>query len=139
MLFRMKRRKDSKGKIAGIFGSISGIGSIISAHNICHTLCLVAVAVLSVFGIMASSDILMFLEDYNLLFWSMGMFFLALSLFLYTRFKGCISRKLILINIGLLTIGIPFFQGYNIILWVMGGIIIGGGIFWYAKDKIVNR
>lgn len=133
------KKKNSRGNFAGIFGSVSGVGSVISAHNICHTLCLVVVAVLSVFGIMASSNILMFLEDYNLLFWSMGIFFLAISLLLYFRFGRCISEKLILANTGLLVIGIPFppLQS-SIVAWLVGGSVVLASIGWFLKERLIK-
>ncbi|OGI15581.1 hypothetical protein A3K63_01540 [Candidatus Micrarchaeota archaeon RBG_16_49_10] len=135
----MKRKSDGRGRIAGALGGISGGGSIISAHNVCHSVCLAVVAFLSIFGIAASSDVLMFLESYNLLFWSMGIFFLALSLLLYFKFPKCMSKKMILANAGLLIIGIPFVASLNLLFWVAGGVILSYSIAWYAKDKIYPR
>ncbi len=133
----MLSRKVSKfrGKFAALFGNMAGAGSIISAHNVCHWLCLVAVAVLSVFGVIVSSNVLMFLEDYNLLFWSIGLVFLGSSLFLYVRTTGCISMKLIVLNIGLLIIGTPFVPQLNIVFWTTGGTIVAliSGI--YIREK----
>ena len=135
----MSRKKNMKGRIVGISGNISGVGSIISAHNVCHTLCLAVVAVLSVFGIIVSSNVLMFLEDYNLLFWSMGISFLAMSLFLYSRYPGCISKKIILANVGLLIIGTPFqfLQPFNLIFWISGGSIVFTSFLWYLKGRVL--
>lgn len=134
-------RLKEKAKIVGIFGGVSGTGSVISAHNVCHALCLAVVAVLSVFGIIVSSDILMFLEDYNLPLWGMGMLFLALSLFLYSRYPNCISKKLILANSGLLLIGMPFpwFRQFNLLFWILGSSIVGLSIVWYINGRYVNE
>lgn len=134
---KTKNRFKKKAKVAGIFGSISGTGSIVSAHNVCHALCLAVVALLSVFGIMASSDILMFLENYNLFFWSMGIFFLVLSLALYLKYPNCMPKKMILANSGLLVIGIPYLPSLNLLFWVVGGIIVFTSVGWYAKDKLM--
>ncbi len=131
-----KRKRKSNEKVLGIFGSMSGLGSIASAHNVCHTLCLTAVALLSIFGIAASSNILMFLEEYNILFWSMGVFFLAVSLILLYLKPRCMPEKLITANAGLLSIGFPFFPQLAIFFWTTGGILVSGAAFFYAKENM---
>ncbi|MBI2543262.1 MAG: hypothetical protein HYW24_03690 [Candidatus Aenigmarchaeota archaeon] len=130
-----KKNKILKGKMANAFGSVSGVGSIVSAHNVCHSVCLAVVAILSVFGIIVSSNVLMFLEDYNLLFWSMGILFLGVSLLLYLKFGKCISTKMILFNVGLLVIGFPFTLLSQYVFWVLGGTISISSVVWYLKDK----
>ncbi len=124
-----------KGKLSAVFGNAAGVGSIISAHNVCHWLCLAAVAALSVFGIAVSSTALMFLEDYNLLFWGMGLAFLAVSLFLYSKNPKCISKKLILFNVGLLVIGTPFVAQFSSFFWLTGGLIVAMTSGFYFKEK----
>jgi len=124
----------------GIFGSFSGAGSVVSAHNVCHLLCLAAVGVLSLFGIAASSTLLMFLEDYNLIFWSMGMIFLGLSLVLYLIRPKCISRKLMTLNAGFLIIGLPLpALAYNPILLFAGGAIVLFVVFSYLHEKFLVK
>lgn len=132
-----KNRFKKKAKITGVFGTVSGTGSIISAHNVCHALCLAVVAFLSVFGVIVSSDILMFLENYNLFFWSMGIFFLALGLMLLLKYPNCMSRKMILANSGLLIIGVPYLPSLNLLFWIVGSIIVSASIGWYIKDKFI--
>lgn len=129
------RREKRLGKISTITSGISAGGSIISAHNVCHSVCLGAVALLSVFGIAASSDILMFLQDYNMIFWIMGIFFLLLSLILLVKFGPCISKKTILGNTGLLIVGVPFFGEVNSVLLVIGGSIVVLSFFLYVNDR----
>ncbi len=139
----MVRKSQSKNglkkgaRITGIFSGVSGTGSIISAHNVCHALCLAVVGLLSIFGIAASSDILMFLENYTLFFWSMGMLFLVLSLLLYLKFPHCMSKKMILANSGILVIGIPYLSSFNLLFWVVGGTILIASTGWYIKDKFI--
>src|SRR3989344_5263936 len=107
----MKRRLNSakiEAKVSGSLSGVSGGMSIISAHNVCHTLCIGVVAALTFFGIAVSGMPLMFLQKYTLLFWGMAVSFLALSLALY-YFKGpCISKKAMLFNSGLIVAGVPF-------------------------------
>ncbi len=129
-----KHKKDGKGVFA-VAGSVSGAGSIISAHNVCHSICLAVVALLSVFGIIVSADILMWLQDYNLFFWTMGIAFLAISLAIYYKMPCCISKKLILFNAGLIIIGFPFFIFLSLLFWIVGGGLTLFSVGWYFKGK----
>lgn len=133
---RLKRIVKTIGKSTGALNAASGVGSIISAHNICHSICLGVVAILSVFGIIVSSNVLMFLENYNLLFWSMGIFFLATSLLLYIKFGKCISPKMILLNTGLLIVGFPFSLLAQYVFWIIGGLVATASVAWYIKDRV---
>ena len=134
-----KNKNGKEGKVFGVAGGISGAGSIISAHNVCHSICLAVVALLSVFGIIVSADVLMWLQDYNLFFWSMGVGFLAISLALYYIKPCCISTKMILFNMGLLIIGLPFFQLLSIAFWIIGGYITLFSIGWYIVERFEMR
>lgn len=129
-------KKNLKEKLLGRFGSAAGLSSIASAHNVCHNLCIAAVALLSVFGVAANSNILMFLEDYNILFWSMGAFFLAISTVLYHFRPHCISEKLIIANAGLLAIGFPFLPQMSVFFWTTGGVLVSGAAFFYTKENM---
>lgn len=131
----IKGKAKKEGKIVGAATAVSGAGSFISAHNVCHTICLGAVAVLSFFGIAASSDILMFLQDYNPIFWTMGIFFLFLSLLLLVKYGPCISKKMIVGNVGLLFIGVPFFKDISGLFMVLGSSILLVSILTYLDDK----
>ena len=124
-----------KEKLVGTFGSISA--SLGFAHNVCHSLCVGVVAILSVFGIAIVGMPLVFLDEYKLYFWGMGAIFLALALLLYFRKRGCISRKLILANSGIVIAGTPFdfLQNYSLFLWIFGGVIVGISILLYLKEK----
>jgi len=126
-----KKKKDER--VFGLAGGVSGAGSVISAHNVCHALCMAVVAFLSVFGIIVSSDILMWLQDYNLFFWSMGMIFLGVSFVLLYLKGNCISKKMIVLNIGLLIIGFPFLQ--NWFVWTPGILISLFSVGWYMRDR----
>lgn len=132
----MKKKISKEAKLSSFAGTASGIGSIISVHNVCHSLCLGVAGLLSIFGIIISSSSLMFLQNYNMLFWGMGMFFLALSLFLLAKYPNCMPKHMIVINVGLLIIGLPFFQyaKFNFVFWVIGGLIALIGIaMWINK------
>lgn len=137
----MSRKKIVKkeGKIIGVATGASSTGSIISAHNVCHAICLAIVSLLSIFGIIVSSDVLMWLQNYNMLFWGIGVAFLFMSIALLIRYKNCISRKLIIFNTGLLIAGIPFLGNYDKIAWIIGGVIAASAVYLYIKDKLRKR
>src|SRR3989344_3200079 len=138
----MRRKTNAtkkRGNVVGAAAGASGAGSVISAHNVCHAICLAVVSLLSVFGIIVSSDILMWLQDYNMLFWGMGLAFLFISLALLVRYKNCISRELIIFNTGLLIAGVPFMGDYDKIAWIIGGIIAASAIYLYAKKRLRRK
>ena len=92
------------------------------------------VALLSVAGITAAGMPLMWLEDYAIYFWAMGLIFLAVSFYLlYTR-PFCISRNAIMANSGLLVAAVPLKNiiGSSIYLfWIIGGLLFGYAAFLY--------
>ncbi len=117
----MKKRKQNR--LFGALGSASGGGAVASAHNVCHTICVGAASLLAMFGIIISDTALMFLQDYNVYFWLMGLFFLLVSVALLIKDKP-VSIKLMIFNAGLLIASAPFYQ--NVI-----SIIIGASISLY--------
>ena len=127
------------GKAIGAATGVSGAGGVISAHNVCHAICLAVVSLLSVFGIIVSSDVLMWLQEYNMLFWGMGVSFLLVSLALLVRYKNCISKKLIIFNLGLIIIGIPFIGPFDFLAWFAGGAIALYAIYLYTRDMLKKR
>ena len=134
----VKKNKNNraKGRFAGYFGIVSGSGSIISAHNVCHAVCLGVVAVLSVFGLAVSSTALMFLQDYNILFLTMGILFLLLSLVMYAKFGKCISTRLIIFNAGLVVAGTPFIPALQLVFWAAGFSIAIFVLAVYIKERV---
>src|SRR3989344_357201 len=123
-------------KLVGIAGNVGAAGSVVSAHNVCHVLCLGAVALLSVFGVIIASDALMWLEAFAWPFWIMGVAFLALSLALYAKYGPCISRKAILANAGLIVIGAPFAQSMQWLVWAPGVALTGFALLWFFYSGI---
>lgn len=129
-----RKKNTGKGKIGNIATGASGAGSIISAHNVCHSICLGVVALLSVFSISVSSTALMFLSDYNLLFWSMGLFFLIVTVALYVKL-GCVSKKAMTANAGIIIAGVPFFPSAQLGFWIVGGAIFLITLGRYIKER----
>ncbi|MEW6062833.1 MAG: hypothetical protein AB1571_00470 [Nanoarchaeota archaeon] len=111
--------------------------SIISAHNVCHNICLGIIAILTIFGITVAGMPLGFLQDYNLLFWNMATFFLVFGLVFYIRNRKCMSHKMLIFNSGLIVSSVPFeqLQSYNLMFYIFGGILVLISIILYIKDR----
>lgn len=127
--------KKNTGKISTVATGTSGAAGIISAHNVCHMACLGVVAFLSLFGIAVSSTALMFLQDYNLLFWNMGLFFLTVSLIIYVKLR-CISARVITANGGIIIAGFPFLPSQQLTFWIVGGSIFLIALGGYISSKM---
>ncbi len=129
----MKKSEDKRVRYASIAASTA---TIISAHNVCHTLCLGIIAFLAVFGIAITGMPLGFLLDYNIYFWFMALGTLAVMLAMIIKNWGCVSNKTLLFNFGLLIAGFPFASGaiQNFLLLV-GGLLAITAVGWFAYEK----
>lgn len=136
-----------KNRLFGSGGTASGIlGGLGSLHNICHSICLTIVAVLAVFGISTSILPLMFLQTYQMYFWWAALVFTGVSYYFYMKQRRhrALDRNLLIINIGLLTFGLPFKQisDYRDFFRFIGTSATTIGIFLLVFSKrfhIVNR
>lgn len=128
----MKRMKE---KLAGLTGSVSGIASILGSWQICHNICLVLISALSLLGITLVGMPLAFLTDIAVPIWIVAVIFLALTYYFYFS-KKCISKNLLILNLGLIIAGIPFtkLQPYQLYFW-----LIGGGIATIAMALIFHK
>ena len=133
-LFKMK--EEAKEKILGAAGSLSGAASIMGSWQICHSICLGIIALLSVVGITLTGMPLLFLTNIRTPLWSIAVALLIATIVLY-QMKKCISRNLIIFNSGLIAAGTPFqiLQPYSIYFWMMGGAISLTAIVLYLKDR----
>lgn len=132
------RKKQKEGKIASI-GATTFTTLGITAHNFCHYLCLGVIALLSIAGISVIGMPLMFLENYAIYFWAMGLIFLTASFYLLYTKPLCISKNAILANSGLLIIAVPIKVGsLNYGLWAGGGLLVGVSVYVYLKTKFIK-
>lgn len=126
-----------KEKLVTATGSLSGGLSILSSYNVCHSICMGVIAMLSVFGIAVAGFPLAFLLPYQIYFWIIGIAILAVALILYKIKGSCISKHMILANAGLLISGIPLtksqFSSY--LLLTIGMIIVAIAVALYLKEK----
>ena len=137
----MKRKNKERviGKTGSAVSSLSGVLSFLGGYQVCHSICLAIVSILSLIGITIVGMPLLFLQKVAVPFWIAAVVLLGITLFFYFR-KKCISRNLILFNLGIIIAGIPFqsLQAFNIYFWIVGGVLVLKSIVLYIKSKI-NR
>ena len=131
-----KIQKSRKEKIVGFFSSASGGVAIAGAHNVCHALCVGVASALAIVGISVSSTALMFLEDYALPFWTMGLVFFIIGIVMYLK-TGHIAKKLNIFNAGMLIIGFPFVQKESFvwIFWISGVAVAAAAVVMFMMEK----
>src|SRR3989344_9273767 len=129
--------KSAKEKIIGFIGSLSGITGFLGSWQVCHNICLLIVAFLSVLGITILGMPLLFLTKIALPLWITAVILLLILIILLIK-KKCISKKLVLFNSGVIIAGIPFqkLENFLIIFWILGGLLVILSIFLYIKEKI---
>ena len=127
----------TKEKVSTWSSIVSSFISFLGGYQVCHSVCLAIVSVLSLIGITIVGMPLLFLQKVAIPFWIAAVVLLGITLFFYFR-KKCISRNLILFNFGILIIGIPFqfLQNYNLIFWIIGGLIVLISIILFIMEKV---
>ena len=129
--------KNTKERIIGAAGSVSGIASILGSWQACHSVCLALVGFLSILGITVIGMPLVFLTEVAIPVWTVAVILLTITAILYIK-KKCISSRLLLVNSGLIIAGVPFpfLQQFTEIFWIIGGVLVVTGISLFVKDKI---
>ena len=117
--------------MSGASGGLSFLGG----WQVCHNLCLAVIALLSFIGISVAGMPLLFLTQYAIYFWSAAVVLLIPSIFMYLKNKACMSKNLILFNIGIVVFSIPFLQEVSLVFWFAGGLIIAFSLFSFFKNK----
>lgn len=132
-----KKTTSKEARITGAASTASAGGAIAGIHNVCHSLCLVAVVMLSTLGISIAADSLMWLQDLALPFWTFGVAMLALTMVMRMRMGPCISLKLLVANTGLLIIGVPFVQvqPFAPVFWAAGAVVAIYAVLWYLNER----
>ena len=120
-------------KAAGFSAALSLLGS----WQVCHNACLLLISGLSVIGITMTGMPLLFLTKVAIPFWSLALLMLLVSFFMYIK-KGCISKKMLTFNTGLIVAGVPFqsLQGFTKIFWMSGSIFIIIALVMHIEDKV---
>jgi len=128
--------KNLKEKAIGATGSISGAASILGSWQVCHSICLGLIALLSVMGITLVGMPLFFLTKIAIPLWSVAVALLLITIVLYVK-KNCISRSLLVLNIGFIIAGTPFKSVESLLpfFWTLGGILAVLALVLFIKDK----
>ncbi len=133
----MKNKAKIIEKTGSFTSAISGIMSFLGGYQVCHSICLGIIAMMSIIGITIIGMPLLFLTKVAVPFWIAAVLLLGITLLFYFK-KKCISKNLILFNAGIIIVGIPFqqLQKFTAIFWVIGGTLIIISVILYIKNKL---
>ena len=138
---KQKNNRTHKEKFLGLFSGISGGLGFLGGWQVCHNFCLGIIALLSIIGITIVGMPLLFLQQYNIYFWSAAVLLLIPTFVMYWKNRKCMSKNLILLNIGIIIAGVPFasLQDFYLLFWIIGGFFILSSITLYLKNRNVFR
>lgn len=92
---------------------------------------------LSAVGITVVGMPLLFLTQYAVYFWSAAVLLLIPTLIIYWKNRKCMSSNLIIFNVGIVIVSIPFVQfPFQIALWMIGGALILYTVSIFLKSRI---
>jgi hypothetical protein len=130
-----------KEKICTACGTASGGLSILGGANICHTICMSIIGLLSFVGITVAGMPLMFLQKWALPLWVLAVAMLGFMLLLLYGRGIQFSRKTLLANAGLIVAGVPFaaLDAFRLVLYVIGGSMVTASVAWALTDKRVKQ
>jgi hypothetical protein len=134
-----------KEKYINYFSSFTGASGIFSSYQVCHSICLGIIALLSLIGITLVGFPLLFLQKWALPLWTIALVLFSISIILYLRHKHT-SRNLLTFNLGAIIVGIPFKSlvflrayfliiGFSIIIFSLYLIIKGR----FSKNETEQR
>ena len=135
----MKTSRRLKEKLIGLGGSLSGVTSFLGSYQVCHNLCMGAIALLSLIGITVVGMPLLFLTKVAAPFWIAAVALLLVTLLVYVK-KSCVSGKLLVFNLGLIVAGVPFrqFQHFSLLFWSVGGTLITVSFLLFVRDRMAG-
>ncbi len=137
--------KNIKAKIGITLSSLlSALGiSGGSASAVCQTTCSTSSSVLPILGISLSATPFAFIEQYQLYIWWFAAIFLTILFLAYRsgRLHSKADKSLLVINSGLLLMGLPYFRENFALILVWGGlgVVILGLWLLITSKKIVFR
>ncbi len=136
----MKNTKHTKEKIMSTASGVSGAASIMGSWQVCHTVCMSLVALLSAVGISVAGMPLAFLQKFAIPLWTTALVLLGIVSYFYFKNK-CISKNSLILNSGFIVAGVPFqsLQKFQLIFWSFGAFLIIAGIGFYIRDKLEKK
>ncbi|MBI4143875.1 hypothetical protein HY486_01355 [Candidatus Woesearchaeota archaeon] len=109
--------------------------SILGSWQICHNVCLAIITFLSLVGITVAGMPLLFLTKVAVPLWIAAFVLLVLGIILSFGFHMHLSKKVLLVNTGLIIAGIPFLQEFYLFFWIVGGLLVISGIVWAVVSR----
>lgn len=100
-------KNHKKDKYFSYLSSFTGASGVFSSYQVCHSICLGVIALLSLIGITLIGFPLLFLQKWALPLWGAALLLFGISIILYLKYKH-ISKNLLIFNFGAIIIGIPF-------------------------------
>ncbi|MEK6834752.1 MAG: hypothetical protein AABX61_00630 [Nanoarchaeota archaeon] len=101
-------KNHKKEKYLNYFSSFSGFSGIFSSYQVCHSICLGTIALLSLIGITLTGLPFLFLQKFALPLWTIALALFAVSIFIYIKHKHHKIKNLLIFNFGAIVVGIPF-------------------------------
>src|SRR3989344_8300745 len=80
-------KNHKKEKYVSYFSSLSGISGVFSSYQVCHSICLGVIALLSLIGITLVGLPFLFLQKWALPLWTIALILYGISLFIYIKHK----------------------------------------------------
>ena len=132
---------NTKNKILGASGSLTGTLSFLGSYQVCHNACLALISILTILGFTVAGMPLLFLTKLAVPFWTLALALLATTIILKYGKNMQFSGKIILLNSGLIIAGIPFeqMQQFNYIFWIFGGSLVAVSIGLYIYEKVEKK
>ena len=125
--------KNIKERMISASGSVSGAASVLGSWQVCHSVCMGLIAMAGLLGITIVGMPLAFFTGIAIPVWTIALGILFVTYVLY-YYKMPISRRLLMLNTGLIIAGVPFAQGP--LVWIVGGGIGATGVGLFIKDKV---
>ena len=124
-------------KVSSSGSIIASVMSFLGGYQVCHSVCLVIISVLSLFGIVIVGMPLAFLQTVKIPIWLVAFVLLIATLLFYFK-KKCISRNLLILNAGVIIAGVPFdfLNDYLFIFWIIGGILVLISIYLFIVGRL---
>ena len=126
-------------KMSSLASTASGTAGFLGGWQVCHTVCLGLISLLSVVGITLVGMPLFFLTRVAVPLWIAAVVLWVITVGFYLRMK-CISRNLALLNAGIIIAGVPFAVVKPILplLWIVGGAAVVVSVLLMVKGKIAS-
>lgn len=130
-----------KAKAINSISSLSAFFATIgSSWSLCHSICLALITLLAGIGIVLTGMPLLFLFEYNLYLWGAAVLLLIPSAIMFIRNPKCISKNLMLFNLGVITAGIPVnLINLQPLSWVIGGTLVLAAIGSFIASKLAMK